>query len=150
MELFNKIKKLFTGKKSMTETSFPKFKVDVPIPSCKPFNAQNAVIETTKSITTYQLVQELNRRKNNNHDGYEICFVIGENTGNIHIGNQSSYSKKSICHACGLGRKCLDKDCPNTKIDDSNRWMFPETVGYKPSDDIKPIIPTGESNATKN
>lgn len=148
MGLFNKIKKIFS-KTTITDTSFQKFKVDVPMPACKPYNAQDKVTDSIKNITTYQLVQELNRRKNNNHDD-EIYYMIGKNTGNIHIGNQSHGGKESICHACGLNRKCLDKDCPNTKIDDSNRWMFPEIVGYKSSDDIKPSVPTAGSNATKN
>lgn len=123
MELFRNIKKIFS-KTIITDTSFPKFKVDVPMPTCKPYNAQDKVTDSTKNITTYQLVQELNRRKNENHDGYEINFVIGKNTGDVHIGNQTPHGKNHICHACGLGYKCLNKDCPNTKINTNDIFMY--------------------------
>ena len=45
MGLFNKIKKIFS-KTTITDTSFQKFKVDVPMPACKPYNAQDKVTDT--------------------------------------------------------------------------------------------------------
>lgn len=112
-----------------------------------PENVSNytKIKECTKTLTTYELVQELNRRKNENHDGCEINFTLGKNTGDIHIGNQTPYGKNHICHACGLGYKCLDKDCPNTKINTNDIFM------YQPIDDGSELsIPSGGSNVTKN
>jgi hypothetical protein len=43
--------------------------------------------------------------------------VIGKVTGNPREGDQVPGMPNAICHACGLGYKCHDPDCPNEKLD---------------------------------
>jgi transcriptional regulator with XRE-family HTH domain len=43
--------------------------------------------------------------------------VIGKVTGEPREGDQVPGMSHAICHACGLGYKCLDQDCPNEKPD---------------------------------
>lgn len=46
--------------------------------------------------------------------------VVGKATGAIREGDQVPGMPHAICHACGLGYKCLDADCPNEKPDPLN------------------------------
>jgi hypothetical protein len=39
--------------------------------------------------------------------------VTGKVTGQIRDGDQVPGMPHAICHACGLGYKCVDPDCPN-------------------------------------
>jgi transcriptional regulator with XRE-family HTH domain len=39
--------------------------------------------------------------------------VVGKVTGHIHEGDQVAGMPGAICHACGLGYKCWNADCPN-------------------------------------
>jgi hypothetical protein len=39
--------------------------------------------------------------------------VVGKVTGQIRDGDQVPGMPHAICHACGLGYKCMDPDCPN-------------------------------------
>jgi transcriptional regulator with XRE-family HTH domain len=41
--------------------------------------------------------------------------VIGRATGLPREGDQVPGMAEAICHACGLGYKCADPDCPNEK-----------------------------------
>lgn len=41
--------------------------------------------------------------------------VIGKATGQEREGDQVPGMPNAICHACGLGYKCYDPDCPNEK-----------------------------------
>jgi len=41
--------------------------------------------------------------------------VIGKVTGKECDGDQVPGMPSAICHACGLGYKCFDPDCPNEK-----------------------------------
>lgn len=41
--------------------------------------------------------------------------VIGRVTGNPREGDQVPGMPGAICHACGLGYRCMDVDCPNDK-----------------------------------
>lgn len=41
--------------------------------------------------------------------------VIGRVSGKIREGDQVPGMPQAICHACGLGYKCADVDCPNEK-----------------------------------
>jgi transcriptional regulator with XRE-family HTH domain len=41
--------------------------------------------------------------------------VIGKVTGQEREGDQVPGMPGAICHACGLGYRCTDEDCPNTK-----------------------------------
>lgn len=41
--------------------------------------------------------------------------VIGKVTGDPREGDQVPGMPDAICHACGLGYRCSDPDCPNTK-----------------------------------
>lgn len=41
--------------------------------------------------------------------------VVGKVTGQIREGDQVPGMPHAICHACGLGYKCEDPDCPNEK-----------------------------------
>jgi hypothetical protein len=41
--------------------------------------------------------------------------VIGKVTGQEREGDQVPGMPGAICHACGLGYRCMDDDCPNTK-----------------------------------
>jgi transcriptional regulator with XRE-family HTH domain len=43
--------------------------------------------------------------------------VVGKVTGQSREGDQVPGMPHAICHACGLGYKCSDLDCPNTKLD---------------------------------
>ena len=43
--------------------------------------------------------------------------VIGKLTGKVREADQVPGMPHAICHACGLGYKCLDADCPNEKPD---------------------------------
>lgn len=42
-------------------------------------------------------------------------MVVGRVTGQEREGDQVPGMPEAICHACGLGYKCTDPDCPNTK-----------------------------------
>lgn len=42
-------------------------------------------------------------------------MVVGRVTGKLHEGDQCRGMPDAICHACGLGYKCLNLDCPNDK-----------------------------------
>ena len=39
--------------------------------------------------------------------------VVGKVTGDVHEGDQVPGMPHAICHACGLGYKCWNADCPN-------------------------------------
>ena len=41
--------------------------------------------------------------------------VIGKVSGEVREGDQVPGMPGAICHACGLGYKCDDQDCPNEK-----------------------------------
>lgn len=41
--------------------------------------------------------------------------VVGSSTGEVHEGDQVPGMPQAICHACGLGYKCYNPDCPNEK-----------------------------------
>lgn len=41
--------------------------------------------------------------------------VVGRTTGAVREGDQVPGMPHAICHACGLGYKCCDPDCPNDK-----------------------------------
>lgn len=41
--------------------------------------------------------------------------VVGNVTGKLREGDQVPGMPGAICHACGLGYKCTDPDCPNDK-----------------------------------
>jgi transcriptional regulator with XRE-family HTH domain len=41
--------------------------------------------------------------------------VVGKVSGEVHEGDQAPGMPSAICHACGLGYKCYDPDCPNEK-----------------------------------
>jgi transcriptional regulator with XRE-family HTH domain len=43
------------------------------------------------------------------------AVVVGKVTGKEHEGDQCPGMPGAICHACGLGYKCFDPDCPNEK-----------------------------------
>lgn len=43
----------------------------------------------------------------------ERPIVIGRITGCKYEGDQCPGMPNSICHACGIGWKCIDPDCPN-------------------------------------
>lgn len=42
--------------------------------------------------------------------------VVGKITGTEYDGNQCPGMPEAICHACGLGYRCSNPDCPNEKI----------------------------------
>jgi len=41
--------------------------------------------------------------------------VVGKVSGKEREGDQVPGMPGAICHACGLGYRCMDEDCPNTK-----------------------------------
>jgi transcriptional regulator with XRE-family HTH domain len=41
--------------------------------------------------------------------------VVGKVSGKVLEGDQVPGMPHAICHACGLGYKCMDQDCPNDK-----------------------------------
>ncbi|MEL7086941.1 MAG: helix-turn-helix domain-containing protein [Planctomycetota bacterium] len=41
--------------------------------------------------------------------------VVGKVSGREREGDQVPGMPHAICHACGLGYRCMDEDCPNTK-----------------------------------
>jgi hypothetical protein len=41
--------------------------------------------------------------------------IVGRVSGKIREGDQVPGMPHAICHACGLGYKCSDVDCPNDK-----------------------------------
>ncbi len=41
--------------------------------------------------------------------------VIGRVSGKELEGDQVPGMPGAICHACGLGYRCMNEDCPNTK-----------------------------------
>lgn len=43
--------------------------------------------------------------------------IIGKVTGEVREGDQCHGMPNAICHACGLGYKCMDPDCPNENPD---------------------------------
>lgn len=49
--------------------------------------------------------------------------VAGKVTGLAREGDRVPGMPQAICHACGLGYKCLDADCPNEKRDPT--WPDP-------------------------
>jgi hypothetical protein len=46
---------------------------------------------------------------------HEVTRVIGRNTKTLRDGDQVPGMPHAICHACGLGYRCEDPDCPNDK-----------------------------------
>lgn len=40
--------------------------------------------------------------------------VIGRVSGKLLEGDQVRGMQEAICHACGLGYRCMNIDCPNT------------------------------------
>ena len=71
-----------------------------------------------RGFTSLNMISEINRRNDDleKNGQKKKIYVIGRNSGHIMEGEQSSGMKNAICHACGLGDKCFDKDCPNTNI----------------------------------
>ena len=68
--------------------------------------------------------------------------MIGRVSGELRDGDQVPGMPHAICHACGLGYRCMDKDCPNDKPDPM--WTgsaLDEIVGHK-------IFDTGEIDET--
>jgi hypothetical protein len=51
--------------------------------------------------------------------------VVGHVTGTAHEGNQCRGMPRAICHACGLGYKCLNPDCEQTGVHPV-KWMRPD------------------------
>ena len=49
--------------------------------------------------------------------------VIGKVSGKEREGDQVPGMPGAICHACGLGYRCMDEDCPNTKTNPSMAMM---------------------------
>lgn len=45
--------------------------------------------------------------------------AVGRVTGQEREGDQCPGMPHAICHACGLGYRCYDPDCPNTKTNPS-------------------------------
>src|SRR4051812_35297665 len=45
----------------------------------------------------------------------DALTVVGRVTGKPREGNQCRGMPHAICHACGIGYKCADLDCPNDK-----------------------------------
>ena len=121
--MLSKIKKLI-GKNKKWVSSFPIFKVNNPLPDNKFIPYYLRVKEKLKYISTEDMIIELNRRKNENIDKYPINYIIGSSSGDIYLGNQSPNKTNAICHACGLGDKCVNVDCPNEKVDPSSPWIF--------------------------
>lgn len=71
---------------------------------------------TLKDFSLDELINEINNRRKSSIDNmnqYEIKYMIGKTTGNVYIGDQCGGMTEAKCHACGLGYKCLDSDCPN-------------------------------------
>lgn len=56
-------------------------------------------------------------------------MVIGRVTKKLHKGDQVPGMPGAICHACGLGYRCGDEDCPNDKPDPSGFWPFVNSIG---------------------
>jgi hypothetical protein len=42
-------------------------------------------------------------------------WVIGRVSGRERAGDQVPGMPGAICHACGLGYRCADEDCPNDR-----------------------------------
>lgn len=51
------------------------------------------------------------------------AVVIGKVTGTEREGDQVPGMRGAICHACGLGYKCADADCPNEKTNPAFPWL---------------------------
>lgn len=49
--------------------------------------------------------------------------VIGKATGQPREGDQCPGMPNAICHACGLGYRCADPDCPNEKLNPAMPWL---------------------------
>jgi transcriptional regulator with XRE-family HTH domain len=49
--------------------------------------------------------------------------VIGKVTGEPREGDQVPGMPHAICHACGLGYRCADPDCPNEKLNPAMPWQ---------------------------
>jgi transcriptional regulator with XRE-family HTH domain len=43
--------------------------------------------------------------------------IVGKVSGHTREADQVRGMAHAICHACGLGYKCMDADCPNEKTD---------------------------------
>jgi transcriptional regulator with XRE-family HTH domain len=50
-------------------------------------------------------------------------MVIGKVSGKEREGDQVPGMPEAICHACGLGYRCMDEDCPNTKTNPNMAFM---------------------------
>lgn len=61
-------------------------------------------------------------------------MVIGKTSGNLREGDQVPGMRGAICHACGLGYKCLDEDCPNEKPNPMFDTGPDDIVGHKTFD----------------
>lgn len=48
-------------------------------------------------------------------DAAATTMVVGRVTGKLYEGDQCSGMSHAICHACGMGYKCFNLDCPNDK-----------------------------------
>lgn len=48
-------------------------------------------------------------------DAAARTMVVGRVTGKLYEGDQCSGMSHAICHACGIGYKCFNLDCPNDK-----------------------------------
>lgn len=49
--------------------------------------------------------------------------VVGKVSGEVREGDQVPGMPHAICHACGLGYRCGDIDCPNTKTNPNMAMM---------------------------
>jgi transcriptional regulator with XRE-family HTH domain len=49
--------------------------------------------------------------------------VIGKVSGQPREGDQCLGMPSAICHACGLGYRCADPDCPNEKLNPMFPWL---------------------------
>jgi hypothetical protein len=54
--------------------------------------------------------------------------IIGRVSGRPREADQVAGMPHAICHACGLGYRCYDEDCPNTK-QAPNAMMGPQGSG---------------------
>lgn len=50
--------------------------------------------------------------------------VVGRVTGNLLDGDQVPGMPGAICHACGLGYRCMNEDCPNDIPDPIMLWPY--------------------------
>ena len=69
--------------------------------------------------------------------------VLGKVTGKLHEGNQVPGIPGAICHACGLGYKCSDPDCPCTKLNPYSDYKYEEyneTLYYRLTEKVTDIM----------